>query len=414
VTNCEGHGGCRTWPVPANPHAQNSKFNIQSLIHGFGAHIAVGGHDLHGLKKGPDGKIYFSVADRGTSTNLWARIVDHWPGLTLEALADSGAVFRCQPDGTELEVVAIGLRNPQELVFDEFGNLFTGDNNSDNGDKSRWEYIVEGADYGWRMGWQWLPKMGAWHSEMLWGMAPSNTSAYYLPPVTHIAAGPAGTAYYPGTGLPVRYDRHFFLCDFRGGPNSLVYSFALRPKGASFEAWDESEFVGGFLCTDVEFGLDGAVYVSDWVKGWEKTGQGRIWRVFDPNLGSDPAILEVKKLLGEGMEKRSNEELARLLGHRDMRVRSEAQAELVDRSARDSATFDALSVPFQQNTNLIPRLHTLWAWSQISDRARLSTNRLQRLHAVTARSRMQLMVDQPERTATSAGAVVEGFRCSRN
>src|SRR5678816_1521615 len=95
---------------PANPHAQNSKFNIQSLIHGFGAHIAVGGHDLHGLKKGPDGKIYFSIADRGTSTNLWARIVDHWPGLTMEALADSGAVFRCEPDGTQLEVVAIGLR----------------------------------------------------------------------------------------------------------------------------------------------------------------------------------------------------------------------------------------------------------------------------------------------------------------
>jgi len=50
------------------------------------------------------------------------------------------------------------------------------------------------------------------------------------------------------------------------------------------------------------------------VKGWEKTGQGRIWRVFDPNLVNDPAMLEVKKLLGEGMERRSKDELARLLG----------------------------------------------------------------------------------------------------
>ena len=317
--------------LPLNPHLVNRRSKIENLIHGFGTHIAYGGHDMHGLKMGPDGKIYFSIADRGISTNLWDRIVDHWPGLTMEALADSGAVFRCNPDGTEFEVVAIGLRNPQELAFDEFGNLFTGDNNSDFGDKSRWEYIVEGADYGWRLGWQWLPMTGAWNSEMLWGMAPSNTSAYYLPPVTHIAAGPAGTSYYPGTGLPARYDRHFFLCDFRGGPNSLVYSFALRPKGASFEAFDESEFIGGFLCTDVDFGLDGAVYVSDWVKGWEKTGQGRIWRVFDPTLVNDPAMLEVRKLLGEGMEERSKEELARLLGHRDMRVRWEAQWELVRR-----------------------------------------------------------------------------------
>jgi quinoprotein glucose dehydrogenase len=317
--------------VTLRPGAETAKKGYGKLIHGFGVHIASGGHDLHGLKMGPDGKIYFSIADRGTSTNLWDKIIDHWPGLTPEALADSGAVFRCDPDGTQLEVVAIGLRNPQELAFDEFGNLFTGDNNSDFGDKSRWEYIVQGADYGWRIGWQWLPKAGAWNSEMLWGMAPSNTSAYYLPPVAHIAAGPAGTAYYPGTGLPARYDKHFFLCDFRGGANSLVHTFTLRPKGASFEAFDEKEFISGFLCTDVDFGLDGAVYVSDWVKGWEKTGQGRIYRVFDPNLVNDPAVLEVKRLLGEGMAKQTKEGLARLLGHRDMRVRLEAQFALVEK-----------------------------------------------------------------------------------
>src|SRR4051812_3090274 len=45
--------------VPANPHIRNSKLNIRTLIHGFGCHIGVGGHDLHGLKMGPDGRIYF-------------------------------------------------------------------------------------------------------------------------------------------------------------------------------------------------------------------------------------------------------------------------------------------------------------------------------------------------------------------
>ena len=355
--------------LPVNPHLVNRKSQITNLLHGFGVHIAFGGHDLHGLKMGPDGKIYFSIADRGISTNLWDRIVDKWPGLTMEGLADSGAVLRCNPDGTEFEVICIGLRNPQELAFDEFGNLFTGENNGDGGDKARWIHVVEGADYGWRMGWQWLPKLGAWNSEMLWGMEGTNTSSYYLPPVAHIGAGPSGVAYYPGTGLPARYDRHFFMCDFRGGPNSVVRSFALRPKGASFEAYDETEFVSGFLCTDVDFGPDGAVYVSDWVKGWDKTDKGRIYRVFDPSTVNDPAVLEVKKLLADGMEKSSNEELARLLGHRDMRVRLEAQSELAARpkSDRDPAVALLISTALKSKDRL-PRLHAVWGVNQIARR----------------------------------------------
>lgn len=354
---------------PHNPTTRNSKPETQNLLSGFGVHIAFGGHDLHGLKMGPEGKIYFSIADRGASTNLWSRIIDHWPGLTMEALADSGAVFRCNPDGTALEVIAIGLRNPQELAFDDWGNLFTGDNNGDGGDKARWEYVVPGADYGWRMGWQWLPKMGAWNSEMLWGLAPSNTSAYHLPPVAHIGAGPSGVAFYPGTGLPARYDRHFFLCDFRGGPNSLVHSFALRPRGAGFEAHDETEFITGFLCTDVEFGPDGGVYVSDWVKGWDKTDKGRIYRVTDPVQMKSLAVIEVRKLLAEGFSRRSEAELARLLGHQDQRVRLEAQWELAARALNSDAAFERLSTTAEKGETRA-RLHAVWGLAQIAQAGR--------------------------------------------
>lgn len=98
----------------------------QSLHFGYGVRYAFRGHDLHGLIVGPDGKIYFSLGDRGYNVVADGR---RWKN------PESGAVFRCEADGSQLEVFAYGLRNPQELAFDDHGNLFTGDNNSDSGDQ---------------------------------------------------------------------------------------------------------------------------------------------------------------------------------------------------------------------------------------------------------------------------------------
>src|SRR6185436_11535727 len=37
------------------------------LATGFGVHVAFGGHDMHGVKMGPDGRIYFTIADCGAN-----------------------------------------------------------------------------------------------------------------------------------------------------------------------------------------------------------------------------------------------------------------------------------------------------------------------------------------------------------
>src|SRR5204863_4553707 len=183
---------------------------------------------------------------------------------------------------TELELFATGLRNPQELAFDDFGNLFTCDNNSDSGDRARWTYLVEGADCGWRLGYQFLEQpysRGPFNAEKLWYPPPDNTGAYLTPPIANIADGPSGLAHYPGTGLSEKYRGHFFLCDFRGGSgNSGVRSFANKPKGAGFEPVDSDKFCWGILATDCEFGPDGGLYVSDWTEGWGKPNKGRIYR----------------------------------------------------------------------------------------------------------------------------------------
>lgn len=118
-----------------------------SLHNGYGVHVGFLGHDLHGLRFGPDGRLYFSIGDRGLNVVQGQRRLFY---------PDTGTVLRCEPDGTKLEVFATGLRNPQELAFNEFGDLFTVDNNSDAGDRARLVHIVKGGDSGWRIGWQFI------------------------------------------------------------------------------------------------------------------------------------------------------------------------------------------------------------------------------------------------------------------
>jgi quinoprotein glucose dehydrogenase len=322
----------------------------KSLATGFGVHISAGGHDLHGLKMGPDGKLYFTSGDRGFNVVSGDRKL---------ISPDAGAVLRCNPDGTDLEIFATGLRNPQELAFDQFGNLWTGDNNADGGDKARWLYLAEGGEYGWQMGWQHLPKLGAWNLEGLWELPPNNTAAYLLPPVAHIGHGPAGIAFYPGTGMPAQYRNHFFMTDFPGG----VHTFAVEPRGAGFDMFDLRQFVWELYPVDVDFGPDGGAYVLDWVEGWEKTGKGRLFRIFEEKSAKDPVVAQTRQLLAQGMEKRSPDELASLLGHVDMRVRQEAQFELASRGLRMT---NVLASTIHTSPNDLARYHAIWALGQIA------------------------------------------------
>ncbi len=336
----------------------------EKLLSGFGVHIAYGGHDMHGTKFGPDGRLYWSIADCGAHvTTKEGKVLDN---------PDSGAVFRCELDGSHAEIVAVGLRNPQSLAFNDLGDLFTGDNNADGGDKARWTHIVEGGDYGWRMGWQFLPKLGAWNSEGMWHLDVDKTALALLPPVGLIGHGPAGIAHYPGTGLPDSYKDNFFYADFPGG----VRAFPLQPKGASYTAdnpkdilQDNSpkEMTGkllwGLFPSDVGFGVDGGAYVLDWVQGWEKTGKGRIYRVHDPAVDASPLVQETKKLLGEGMSKRDEDDLTKLLGHADQRVRLAAQFELVRRGDPTPLA----QATHEKNPQLV-RLHGIWGVAQMARR----------------------------------------------
>jgi quinoprotein glucose dehydrogenase len=327
------------------------------LATGFGVHVAFLGHDLHGLRIGPDGKLYFSCGDRGLN-------VKTKEGRHL-FVPDCGAVLRCDLDGSNMEVVHTGLRNPQKLAFDQWGNLFTCDNNSDSGDQVRLVQIVEGGDSGWRMSYQYgsvMSDRGPFNAEKIWHL--QDQPLYIVPPLAHIASGPSGFCFnYGSTALPDKYKDHFFLCDFRGGAtNSGVWSFAVKPKGASYELVDREQCIWSILCTDCEFGPDGGLYVSDWVQGWDCTGMGRIYRFADPAAEKKNAAAEVKKLLAEGFDNRSLEDLAKLLENPDMRIRQEAQFAL---AAKGKEAIPIFAKVAKTSPNMLARCHAIWGLGQL-------------------------------------------------
>ncbi len=353
----------------------------KSLFTGFGPTVQFLGHDLHGLRMGPDGKLYFSIGDRGFNVTTKEKTQLLYP--------NTGAVLRCDPDGSNLEVVHSGLRNPQEIAFDDFGNLFTFDNNCDSGDRARWVHIVEGGDSGWRGGFQYgtgfhtpaVPQgnRGAWNTEKLWLPHHEGQPAWIVPPLANFGNGPAGITHYPGLGLNDKYKDHFFACDFTSNAgSSVIWSLAVKPKGASFEVSKPEPFIKGLVPTDCEFGPDGAFYWSDWVGGWAPQNRGRICRVTDPVAMKNPQVAEAQKLLANGFEKKSAEELAKLLEFPHQHVRQEAQFELASRASnaggKENATFALLAKIATTSTNRLARLHAMnalgmrWAYS-INDTA---------------------------------------------
>ena len=326
----------------------DGKGTEKTLLHtGYGVRIAFIGHDLHGLRFGPDGKLYFSIGDRGVHVEKDGKVLIDNP--------DSGCVMRCNADGSGLELFATGLRNPQKLVFDAFGNLWTGDNNCDAGDAARWTYVMEGGDCGWRVGYQQAPGRGPWMSEKLWGMDAWQTAPSEVPPVAHLGHGPSGICFNGGIGLPEAYKDHFFFTDFPGS----VLSFAVKPKGAGFETTDLKTFVGDVWPTDVEIGPDGAVYFSDWVNGWGMPNKGRIYRIADPTLAASDEVKEARQILAKGMSERTVEELKDFLGHPDQRIRMAAQSALVDLRA-SGALLDAT-----KKGTVLGRIHAIWGVGQV-------------------------------------------------
>ena len=188
---------------------------------GFGVRVSFSGHDLNGFALGPDGRLYTTIGDRGFSFTTREGREYKFP--------NQGAILRFEPDGSNMEVVHTGLRNPKEIAFDQFGTGITVDNNSDQGDRARVVFMLEGADSGWRMGHQVLHSfhktagipdrpINQWMQEKMWEPKNDAQPGHIVPPMLNLTSGPSGLAYYPGTGFKLGgIENQFLICDYRGG-----------------------------------------------------------------------------------------------------------------------------------------------------------------------------------------------------
>ena len=328
------------------------------LATGFGVHIGYGGHDMHGPTMGYDGRIYWTIGDKGFSVRSREGEVFHYPY--------HGGMFRCEPDGSNFEVFAHGLRNPQELAYDEYGNWFIVDNDGDFGDRERFHYLLEGTDTGWRATWQYRSNRkfaehggyNPWMADGLWKPHFDGQPAYLTPAISNYSDGPCGFAYNPGTALNEKYRRHFFVTEF---PGKNVRAFRTEPDGAGFKMVGEHVAHHGTMTTGINFGADGALYLADWGNnGWAPHEKGRIMKLDAPGAEAHPLRQQTRKLLADGFAKRDVAELTQLLAHADQRVRLEAQFELAKRNETD-----ALLGVAKKNDSQLARIHAIWGLGQL-------------------------------------------------
>jgi putative heme-binding domain-containing protein len=268
------------------------------LVEGLGFDLKFRGadHTTNGMRLGIDGWLYIAVGDYGA---VAAKGKD---GSTLQL--HGGGVVRVRTDGSELELVARGLRNIYDVAVDSRLNLFTRDNTNDGGGWNvRLSHIIGGgAEYGY-------PSLF------------KNFPDEIVQPLADYGGGsPTGILAVDEPGLPPEIGQTLLTCDWG---RSIVYRHPLTPKGASFTA-EQHEFIQIPRPTDIDVDALGRFYISSWGEGgfsYSKPDIGYVIRVtYDgPDASKGPVLDYAKATDGQLLEElASASHTRRLAAQREM------------------------------------------------------------------------------------------------
>ncbi|GAA4452262.1 hypothetical protein GCM10023189_15380 [Nibrella saemangeumensis] len=253
-------------------------------------------HGMHAFVFGPDGKWYFNFGNDGKQIRDkdGKPIFDRTSGREIDSKNyRQGMVFRCNPDGSEMEVLGHNFRNNFEVALDSYGTMWQSDNDDDGNKSVRINYVMEHGNYGYTdemtgAGWQAnrtniepeIPRRH-WHLN----------DPGVVPNLLQTGAGsPTGIIVYEGTLLPEQFRNQVIHCD--AGPN-VVRAYPVQKSGAGYTATIVPILEGArnqwFRPSDVCVAPDGSLMVSDWYDpgvGGHQAGdlnRGRVFRVAPPN-----------------------------------------------------------------------------------------------------------------------------------
>jgi HEAT repeat protein/glucose/arabinose dehydrogenase len=282
-------------------------------------------HGLGGIAIGLDGFLYLAVGDLGLP-----RAVGR-DGRTIQLRG--GGVIRVRTDGTGLEVVSTGERNPRSVVLSATDEVFTfgpGD------ESSRWPtsltHHIVGGHYGYP--YQFLT-------------APQGA----LPAMGREAggAGVQGVCYNEGA-LPEKYRGNLFFCD---PVRQCVLRFEIGKAGGTFAIFRRSSLVTKGMLADfqpvaLETTADGAGF---WIVDHRQDSRpGRLYRL---TFTADDRPQPQPAPQGDDLER-----LVEALDHSALSVRLSSQRAL---ARHGDAAVPYLARRLRTERPETGRFHTLWA-----------------------------------------------------
>jgi putative membrane-bound dehydrogenase-like protein len=303
-------------------------------------------HGVHGIFIGPDMKLYFSVGDQGVH-NLQSSDGKGRKWTSNEVDCTAGTIWRCDLDGTNLELIAHNFRNEYEPCCDSFGTIFVSDNDDDGNEQTRICYVMPGGNYGYHPR---GPNQTHWHEEQP-GVVPKILRTYF--------GSPTGMCVYEGTLLPKKYWGQPLHTD--AGPRQ-VRCYHLTPNGAGYDV-DREDLVNStdtwFRPSDICVAPDGSVYIADWYDpgvGGHGIGdftRGRIYRLAPP--GNKPSVPKV--------DLESKEGILAALASPNLAVRYMAMAKLHAMGPEEAA--ETLKKAIAPDADPVLRARALWQMSQV-------------------------------------------------
>ena len=229
-------------------------------------------HGVHGINIGPDGKLYFTVGDSGVN-GLQSSDGKGKKWKSNDTDCQKGTVWKCDMDGTNLELIAHNFRNNYEACVNSFGEVWLSDNDDDGNQQTRICFVMPGGNYGYGPR---GPGQSHWHEEQ--------------PGIVHKTlrtgfGSPTGITFYEGSMFDKKYRGSLLHCD--AGPREVRW-FHPKPKGAGYELDKEVLLTSSdnwFRPSDVCVAPDGSIIVADWYDrgvgghGMGDPTDGRIYRI---------------------------------------------------------------------------------------------------------------------------------------